>query len=328
MARQFDVFLSFKNLDARDRQTRDARISSELYAFLTKKGLSVFQSNIVLEALGEAAYKKAIDDALDSAKVLVAVGTSTENLESKWVRYEWDSFFTDILSGIKPDGKVFTYIEGLKINSLPRSLRQTQTLVHGTGSIQKLYNFISNALRSGEPGEAAGGDRPPNALGLTPGRKFIDRPPLTWEDFSKGLITGTKDPPGGSIEKTDAAWQGLQKPPFLWTEIMKEGIGDRQNDPAYYRQHIEEIKNDPTLTQKDKDFLIHMDESARLNAEVTSTLQALMDLDNEPGGGSAQQRESLTARLEALNKEQEEHRQWIKKMQWDQHKAISHLFKK
>jgi len=36
----------------------------------------VFFSNVSLERLGVAAYKKAIDSALDSAKVLIAVGTS------------------------------------------------------------------------------------------------------------------------------------------------------------------------------------------------------------------------------------------------------------
>jgi hypothetical protein len=143
---QYDVFISFKNLLPDGTPTRDSVIARQLYDFLEKKGLSVFLSNVSLERLGTSEYKKAIDDALDVARVLVAVGTSREHLEWRWVRYEWDSFFNDILSGFKPSGRVFAYIEGMQILDLPRSLRQAQTFVNEAGAMDTLFNFISNAL--------------------------------------------------------------------------------------------------------------------------------------------------------------------------------------
>ena len=82
----------------------------------------------MLEAMGAAEYKGTIDDALDEAAVLVAVGTSPENLNSRWVRYEWDSFFNDVISGIKPEGKVFSLISSFEPAQLPRALRQTQLI--------------------------------------------------------------------------------------------------------------------------------------------------------------------------------------------------------
>ena len=82
----YDVFISFKNLDEKGVPTRDAELASEVYNFLTSKGLSVFISTVTLESLGESDYKKAIDTALDAASIMVAVGTSTENLDSRWVR--------------------------------------------------------------------------------------------------------------------------------------------------------------------------------------------------------------------------------------------------
>ena len=94
----YDVFISFKNLDERGVPTRDAQLANEVYNFLRSKGLSVFISTVTLESLGVSNYKKAIDDALDAASIMVAVGTSTENLNSEWVRYEWDGFDNDILS--------------------------------------------------------------------------------------------------------------------------------------------------------------------------------------------------------------------------------------
>jgi|SRR6516225_5872889 len=141
-----DVFISCKNLDEHGVQTRDAQLAAEVYDFLTGKGLSVFLSTFTLEQLGVSAYKNAIDQALDSASVLVAIGTSTDHLNSEWVRYEWDSSYSDILSGVKPNGKVFTYIEGMTTAALPRALRQTQTFFHLSESLQKLFNFIIKAL--------------------------------------------------------------------------------------------------------------------------------------------------------------------------------------
>jgi hypothetical protein len=78
--------------------------------------------------------------------VLIAVGTSTEHLESEWVRYEWDGFFNDIISGVKPDGRVFSYVEGVEVKALPRALRQSQAITHRDGSLELLYRFVANAL--------------------------------------------------------------------------------------------------------------------------------------------------------------------------------------
>lgn len=126
--------------------TRDSVIARQVYDFLETKGLAVFLSNVSLERLGISEYKKAIDDALDVSRVLVAVGTSRDHLEWRWVRYEWDSFFSDILSGFKPSARVFAYIEGMRILDLPRSLRQAQAFVNGAGALDALFNFIANAL--------------------------------------------------------------------------------------------------------------------------------------------------------------------------------------
>ena len=97
MKPECDIFISCKNLDENEKPTSDLTLAMDAYNFLSGKGLSVFYSDFTLEHLGVAAYKRAIDDALDSASVVVAVGTSVENIDSQWVRYEWDSFFNDII---------------------------------------------------------------------------------------------------------------------------------------------------------------------------------------------------------------------------------------
>ncbi len=146
MTSEYDIFISAKNLGPDDKRTEDSFIAEQLHIFLVKSGFRVFSSNISLKDLGIADYKKEIDSALDRSKILVIVGTSKENIESKWVRYEWDSFFNDILSGVKPEGKVFAYIKNVRINELPRAVRNTQCIEHGPDSFEVLFQFVTNAL--------------------------------------------------------------------------------------------------------------------------------------------------------------------------------------
>lgn len=162
----YDVFISFKNLGEDGLPTRDSVLAKEIYDKLSRLGFNVFFSLVTLEKLGVSAYKYAIDKALDSASILVAVGTSRENLDSQWVRYEWDSFFNDIISGIKPEGKLFTCIEGCVIKSLPRVLRQSQVFDRNNGGIDKLVNFISNSI-SIEHKEGVKGDEIDSKISMT-----------------------------------------------------------------------------------------------------------------------------------------------------------------
>ena len=147
VAKRYDVFLSCKNLGPDGKPTRDSVLAGDIYQYLFARNLSVFLSTFELEAQGVSAYKQAIDAALDASQVLVAIGTSTQNLESGWVRYEWDGFFNDIISGVKPHGRVFSYIDGVEVKSLPRALRQSQAIVHGDGSLEVLYRYAANALK-------------------------------------------------------------------------------------------------------------------------------------------------------------------------------------
>ncbi len=143
---EYEVFISYRHTGREAEVSRDYQIAQEVYSFLSSRGLNVFFSDITLEGIGAAEYKRTIDDALDSSKVLVAVGTSSDNLASEWVRYEWDGFLNDILGGFKKGGKVFAYLDGIKIGSLPWALRHTQVFQHSAKSLEVLYGFIATAL--------------------------------------------------------------------------------------------------------------------------------------------------------------------------------------
>ena len=88
----YDVFISYKEMDGNGERTRDSILAQEIYYRLTEKGWRVFFSRISLEDVPGTQYEPYIFAALNSAKVMVVVGTSAENLNAVWVKNEWSRF--------------------------------------------------------------------------------------------------------------------------------------------------------------------------------------------------------------------------------------------
>lgn len=143
---RFEVFLSFKNSDEFGNPTKDCLMAEELYHALCQRGLNVFFSNITLASMGISNYKNSIDNALDNTSVVIVVGTSKENIMSDWVKYEWDGFYNDILSGHQ-SGLLFSYIDDMSPGELPRTLRTLQSFEKSKYDIDRLCNAIVNSLK-------------------------------------------------------------------------------------------------------------------------------------------------------------------------------------
>lgn len=88
----FDVFICYKETDTDGRRTRDSVLANELYHQLTLEGFKVFFSRITLEDKLGTAYEPYIFAALNSAKVMVVLGTKPEYFNAVWVRNEWSRY--------------------------------------------------------------------------------------------------------------------------------------------------------------------------------------------------------------------------------------------
>ena len=89
---RFDVFLCYKETDENGQRTIDSVIAQDVYSALTQKGYKVFFSRITLETkLGEM-YEPYIFAALNSAKVMLVIGTKESYFNAVWVRNEWSRF--------------------------------------------------------------------------------------------------------------------------------------------------------------------------------------------------------------------------------------------
>ena len=116
---EYDVFISCKR--------EDYPIAERLYRYLKDNGFYVFLSSMDLRMLKDSEYMDAISEAIDSAYHLIVLGSSKENIMSKWVKFEWATFLNEQLSGRK-DGQIMTYVDGsLTIANLPIQLRHYES---------------------------------------------------------------------------------------------------------------------------------------------------------------------------------------------------------
>lgn len=88
----FDVFICYKETDANGRRTQDSVLANDLYHQLTQEGFKVFFSRITLEDKLGVAYEPYIFAALNSAKVMVVLGTKPEYFNAVWVKNEWSRY--------------------------------------------------------------------------------------------------------------------------------------------------------------------------------------------------------------------------------------------
>lgn len=95
----FDVFICYKETDAQGKRTPDSVLANDLYHQLTREGLNVFFSRITLEDKLGQQYEPYIFAALNSANVMVVLGTKPEYFNAVWVKNEWSRYLALIKAG-------------------------------------------------------------------------------------------------------------------------------------------------------------------------------------------------------------------------------------
>lgn len=88
----FDIFICYKETDAYGKRTQDSVIANEIYYQLTHEGFKVFYAAITLEDKLGQEYEPYIFAALNSSKVMLAIGTKPEYFNAAWVKNEWSRF--------------------------------------------------------------------------------------------------------------------------------------------------------------------------------------------------------------------------------------------
>ena len=141
----FDVFISYKELDDAGNRTVDSTLAQDIYYQLTEKGYRVFFSRITLEDKVGTEYEPYIFAALNSAKVMIAVGTKPEHFNAVWVKNEWSRF----LAMMRKDRSklLLPCYRGMDPYDLPEQLSVLMSYDMGKiGFIQDLIRGVSKVL--------------------------------------------------------------------------------------------------------------------------------------------------------------------------------------
>ena len=153
----FDAFICYKETDENGGRTPDSVYAQEIYDALTARGHHVFFSRITLEnKLGEA-YEPYIFAALNSARVMLVVGTRTAYLQSEWVRNEWKRFL--YLMESDPAKRLIPVYRDMDAYELPEEFAYLQAQDYGKiGAQQDLLRGVEKfiGVKRGETDEAPG----------------------------------------------------------------------------------------------------------------------------------------------------------------------------
>lgn len=141
----YDIFICYKEGDINGDRTPDSVIAQDIYNKLTDLNYKVFFARITLsDKLGEE-YEPYIFSALNSSKVMLVVGTNTENLNSVWVKNEW-SRYLDLIKNKKKKVLIPVYSK-MDAYELPEEFSMLQALcIDKVGSMQDLITAVGKII--------------------------------------------------------------------------------------------------------------------------------------------------------------------------------------
>lgn len=146
----FDVFICYKETDSNGRRTQDSVLANDLYHQLTQENFKVFFARITLEDKLGSAYEPYIFAALNSAKVMVVLGTKPEYFNAVWVKNEWSRYLALIKQGQQK--MLVPAYRDMDPYDLPEEFSYLQAQdMSNLGFMQDLIRGIKKIIRIEEP---------------------------------------------------------------------------------------------------------------------------------------------------------------------------------
>ena len=148
----YDIFICYKETDENGDRTVDSLIAQDTYDALTEKGYKVFFSRITLEDKLGQEYEPYIFAALNSAKVMLAFGTSYDYYNAVWVKNEWSRFLQLMAKGEKKT--LIPCYKNIDAYDIPKEFAKLQAQDMGkVGALQDLMRGIEKIIPIEKPAE-------------------------------------------------------------------------------------------------------------------------------------------------------------------------------
>lgn len=141
----YDIFICYKETADDGDRTIDSVMAQDVYEVLTDKGYRVFFSRISLEDKLGTEYEPYIFAALNSAKVMLAFGTSYDYYNAVWVKNEW-SRYIKLMAKDKEKHLIPCY-KDIDAYDIPKEFKHLQAQDMGkVGAIQDLLRGIGKII--------------------------------------------------------------------------------------------------------------------------------------------------------------------------------------
>lgn len=194
----YDVFISFKAENQDGTRSRDSVIGQEIYNQLTEHGLRVFYSRITLENKGGEEFEPYIFSALNTAKVMLLIGTNKGHISAPWVANEWQRYLAFMQE--KPDRSLLPVYEGMELSEFPPEI-----------PVREAVDYSKQGA----------------LLELTQGVLSIT---------GKGVLVEAEDSRASIVKLTDGLRQAVEKGDFSHARELANAVLDldAENSDAYY----------------------------------------------------------------------------------------------
>ena len=145
----YDVFICYKETDDSGSRTKDSTLAQDIYYQLTNEGYKVFFSRITLEDKLGQQYEPYIFAALNSAKVMLVIGTKAEYFNAVWVKNEW-SRYLDLMKRDRNKLLIPCYRD-MDPYDLPEELSALQSQdMSKIGFMQDIIRGVKKVLNAGK----------------------------------------------------------------------------------------------------------------------------------------------------------------------------------
>ena len=150
----YDIFICYKETAEDGQRTIDSVLAQDVYDALTAKGYRVFFSRITLEDKLGTEYEPYIFAALNSAKVMLAFGTSYDNYNAVWVKNEWQRYLK--LMEKEKEKHMIPCYKDIDAYDMPKEFARLQAQDMGkVGAVQDLLRGIEKLIGKEEIKESA-----------------------------------------------------------------------------------------------------------------------------------------------------------------------------
>ena len=177
----YDIFICYKETDENGDRTIDSVIAQDVYDALTEKGYRVFFSRISLESKLGIEYEPYIFAALNSARIMLAFGSSYDYYNAVWVKNEWSRYLK--LMAKDKAKHLIPCFKNVDAYDIPKEFAKLQSQDMGKiGAIQDLIRGIDKLMGGEEKPNSSQPDNVVYGSTVVGGNAFLKRGYMSIED--------------------------------------------------------------------------------------------------------------------------------------------------